>query len=333
MSLPHRDAEPAIRRQTEAVRIGTVGRPLGVLEPVQVERAVLGGGEEHTRVALPRDARRHVSVLAERSERDERPLPVPDVDATVDEQRGAGDVVLSLRPPHDAAHGRHGRYGPHQPDGSVQSIPDLDGLVPSGGGQPAGAGRMPVTGVGWSVMGCQRAHAAIGARLVPQLDLSVLRDRRQRVGLARVELEVPHALRVSLERHGHVPLPHVKQLHRTVLRAGDQNMRLRRMKRDFVTRALVLGEHMILLVPAGLVEIPEHHLSVCGSRRQLGFVKRVPLDVIRGERQIETLADAQVESLDEAVVLDVEHLEDVPAGDHYLAVVLVEGERVGRRLL
>uniref|UniRef100_A0A9J8A9M5 Uncharacterized protein n=1 Tax=Cyprinus carpio carpio TaxID=630221 RepID=A0A9J8A9M5_CYPCA len=103
-------------------------------------------------------------------------------------------------------------------------------------------------------------------------------------------------------------LAQVKTLHESVLRAGQQHVDLSGVKADFIDRALVFGEQLLLFVTAGPRQIPHHHGSVSGGGGQQVLLHLMPHDV----------RTAEVQPLHETVFLQTVYLENISPGNHHL---------------
>ncbi len=113
-------------------------------------------------------------------------------------------------------------------------------------------------------------------------------------------------------------LAQVKTLHESVLRAGQQHVDLSGVETDFIDRALVFGEQLLLFVTGGPRQVPRHHGSVSGGGGQQVLLHLMPHDVRTAEVQRGFASHAQVQPLHETIFLQTVNLEDIPPGNHHL---------------
>uniref|UniRef100_A0ABI7WL15 Uncharacterized protein n=1 Tax=Felis catus TaxID=9685 RepID=A0ABI7WL15_FELCA len=124
----------------------------------------------------------------------------------------------------------------------------------------------------------------------------------------------------------------VEALHEAVLGAAEQHVGFGGVEADFVHRALVLCEQLVLLVARRPSQVPRDHHAVGGRRGQQVLIHLVPDHV--GAAQVERglAAHTQVQLLHKLLVLNGVDLEDAAARHDHLGGVTAHTDGIGRRV-
>lgn len=113
-------------------------------------------------------------------------------------------------------------------------------------------------------------------------------------------------------------LPQIEVLHETVLRAGEQHVRLAGVEAHLVDSAFVFGEKVLLFVSARPRQVPGHHGAIGSSRGQEAVISLVPHDISTAEIQRRFAAHTQVQAFHKAFLLERKDLEDVAPSHNHL---------------
>uniref|UniRef100_A0A9L0SQG0 Uncharacterized protein n=1 Tax=Equus caballus TaxID=9796 RepID=A0A9L0SQG0_HORSE len=124
----------------------------------------------------------------------------------------------------------------------------------------------------------------------------------------------------------------VEALHEAVLGATEQHVGLSGVEADFVHRALVLCEKLVLLVARWPAQVPCDHHAIGGRCGQQVLIHLMPDHISAAQVERGLAAHTQVQLLHKLLLLDGIDLEDAAACHDHLGCVPAHTDGVGRRI-
>uniref|UniRef100_M3Z8L9 Uncharacterized protein n=1 Tax=Mustela putorius furo TaxID=9669 RepID=M3Z8L9_MUSPF len=124
----------------------------------------------------------------------------------------------------------------------------------------------------------------------------------------------------------------VEALHEAVLGATEQHVGLGGVEADFVHRAFVLCEQLVLLVAGWPSQVPGDHHAIGGRRGQQVLIHLVPDHIRAAQVEGGLAAHTEVQLLHKLLVLNGVDLEDAAAGHNHLGCVPAHADGIGRRV-